>query len=124
MSSPMADPFATIESAQSFVALLAHAVGEAKRELEIDVQRELSLSESRRLDALRVALYNVDKLEAYMNRSGRILNDLRTLRRLLFQERSSPSSPRNASSIAESFAGEAVAAERTRADHPIRSLAI
>jgi hypothetical protein len=39
------------------------------------------------LDALRVAAYNVEKLEFHLNRSSRILNDLRSLRRLLFEER-------------------------------------
>jgi len=62
-------------------------VAEAKRELEGDVQRESASGPSRRLDALRVALYNLDKLELHVNRSQRILNDLRTLRRLLFEER-------------------------------------
>ena len=74
-------------SAHDFVALLAETVAEAKRELESDVQRESASDHSRRLDALRVALYSLDKLELHVNRSQRILNDLRTLRRLLFEER-------------------------------------
>ena len=61
-------------------------MAEAKQELEGDVEREASAS--RRKDALRIALYNVAKLELHMNQSRRILNDLRTLRRLLFEERS------------------------------------
>jgi hypothetical protein len=39
------------------------------------------------VDALRLAVYNLEKLEMHVNRSSRILNDLRTLRRLLFEER-------------------------------------
>jgi len=85
---PSADsPFQSIESAHDFVALLAKTIGETKRELESDIEREAKLKPSRRLDALRVALYNLEKLELNMNRSRRILNDLRTLRRLLFDER-------------------------------------
>jgi hypothetical protein len=83
----MGDQFETLESAYDFVALLAETVNEAKRELEGDVQRESASDHSRRLDALRVALYGLDKLELHVNRSQRILNDLRTLRRLLFDER-------------------------------------
>ncbi len=83
----MEDQFETLESAYDFVALLAETVSEAKRELEGDVQRESASDHSRRLDALRVALYSLDKLELHVNRSQRILNDLRTLRRLLFEER-------------------------------------
>lgn len=79
------EQFESLESAHDFVALLAETVAEAKRELETDLQREAATS--RRLDALRLAAYNIDKLEIHLNRSRRILNDLRTLRRLLFEER-------------------------------------
>jgi hypothetical protein len=85
----MEDQFETLESAHDFVALLAETVAEAKRELERDVQREAA--PSRRLDALRIAAYNVDKLELHLKRSRRILNDLRAVRRLLFEERDSRS---------------------------------
>jgi hypothetical protein len=83
----MEDRFETLESAYDFVALLAETVTEAKRELESDVQRESASNPSRRLDALRIAQYNVGKLELHVNRTKRLLNDLRTLRRLLFEER-------------------------------------
>ena len=82
------DQFKTLESAHDFVGLLAETVSEAKRELEGDVERESVAS--RRQDALRIALYNLAKLELHVNRSRRILNDLRTLRRLLFEERGGP----------------------------------
>jgi hypothetical protein len=88
MKSQTDDPFGTIESAHDFVTLLAATISQAKTELQVDVDRESAKPElSRRVDALRMALYNVEKLEAHLNRSGRILNDLRTLRRLLFEER-------------------------------------
>jgi hypothetical protein len=80
------NPFDSIESAHEFVDLLAATIGDAKREVETDVVRE-EKNPSRRLDALRIALYNLRKLEADVTRSRRALNDLRTLRRLLFEER-------------------------------------
>ncbi len=80
--------FDSIESAHEFVTLLAATVGEAKREVEADIQRESTAESPRRLDALRTALYSMEKLELHMNQSRRILNDLRSLRRLLFEERS------------------------------------
>ena len=80
-------PFDTIESAHAFVALLAKTVKESRLDIEGDVQREAGSTASRRLDALRMALYNLEKLESHMNQSRRILNDLRSLRRLLFEER-------------------------------------
>jgi len=88
--------FETLESAHDFVALLAETVAEAKRELESDVQRESASNSSRRLDALRIALYSLGKLELHVNRTRRILNDLRTLRRLLFEERGRTSATQSA----------------------------
>jgi len=72
------NPFQSIESAYQFVTLLAATVVKARRELEIDIERE-ELTPSRRLNVLRVALFNVKKLEGDINRSRRLLNDLRTL---------------------------------------------
>ena len=80
--------FDSIESAHEFVGLLTAAVIEAKRDIEADVQKESDSKFPRRLEALRLALYNVEKLEFHVNKSHRILNDLRSLRRLLFEERS------------------------------------
>src|SRR5215469_3065365 len=81
------DPFDSIESAHSFLMLLRETVADARQELEMDVHRAPNPDASRRLDALRIAAYNVEKLEFHLNRSSRILNDLRSLRRLLFEER-------------------------------------
>ncbi len=79
--------FDSIESAHEFVALLAESVRQAKQDVEADVQRESTSQFPRRLEALRTALYSMEKLEFHMNKSRRILNDLRSLRRLLFEER-------------------------------------
>ena len=87
MSYKAGSPFDSIESAHEFVALLAETVREAKKDIEADVQRESVSRSPRRLDALRTALYSMEKLELHMNKSRRILNDLRSLRRLLFEER-------------------------------------
>jgi hypothetical protein len=72
--------------------LLAKAVREAKQELEALVEREPASEVSRRMDALRISLYSVSKLEIHMHHSSRILNDLRTLRRLMLAERETTSS--------------------------------
>ena len=80
-------PFDSIESAYDFFRILSDAVAEAKCELEGQIQRESSSKSSRRLDALRIAAYSVEKLVLHINHSRRILNDLRSLRRLLFEER-------------------------------------
>jgi hypothetical protein len=80
--------FDSIESAHEFVGLLTEAVAEAKRDIETDVQMESGSTFPRRLQALRLALYQMEKLEVHMSKSRRILNDLRSLRRLLLEERS------------------------------------
>jgi hypothetical protein len=87
MNGQSQNPFESIESAHDFFRLLSEEVLEAKQELDADLQRELALPSSRRRDALQVASYGLEKLQAHVIRSRRILNDLRSLRRLLFSER-------------------------------------
>jgi hypothetical protein len=80
-------PFESIESAHEFLKLLADTVVEAKRDLEADISAEANAKVSRRVEALRLACYKVDKLEHHLKASTRILNDLRMLRRVLLEER-------------------------------------
>lgn len=79
-----ATAFDTIESAQEFLALLREAVEEAT----LVAQTDSAQAEGRNLDAIRMVLYKLEKLEQHLKVSGRLLNDLRTLRRLLLEERS------------------------------------
>jgi hypothetical protein len=85
------NPFSTIESAQDFVKLLTKAVYDAKQELQVRMEEESGSDGSRRMDALRIALYSLAKLDSHLHQSSRILNDLRTLRRLLLTERGTKS---------------------------------
>jgi hypothetical protein len=82
--------FDNIESAQEYLALLSGALDEAKQTAESDIAREANSPMSRRRDALRLVLYKLEKLEQHIRTSRRLLNDLRTLRRLLLEERSEP----------------------------------
>jgi hypothetical protein len=82
--------FESIESAHEFVMLLAQTVAQAKRDIQGDVAREQKAGASRRLEALRLSIYTLEKLELHVKRSCRALNDLRILRRLLFEERRTP----------------------------------
>ena len=79
-------PFESIEGAQEYMRLLAEAVREARQEVEADIGSQGD-SQQRRLEALRIVSYKLVKLEQHMKASQRILNDLRSLRRLLFEER-------------------------------------
>lgn len=84
------DAFCSIESAQEFLALLAEAIAETKRDVDTDI-REQGTDGSRRIDALKIAAYDLEVLEHHIYRSKRLLNDLRMVRRLLLQERGVPS---------------------------------
>jgi hypothetical protein len=87
MTQPSVNPFETIESAQDFLRVLAETIDEARQEIAADLEREMQSPPSRRRRALQIAAYNLDKLGRHMMRNHRILNDLRSLRRLLFDER-------------------------------------
>jgi len=80
-------PFDNIESAEQFVGLLIEAIKESRR----DVDAEIALAEANRSGrskkALQLVSANLAKLSQHMATSRRILNHLRTLRRLLLQER-------------------------------------
>ena len=80
-------PFDNIESAQEYLALLSQALEEATANAEADILGEANSHTMRRRDALRLVLYNLEKLEQHIKISRRLLNDLRTLRRLLLEER-------------------------------------
>ncbi|MFZ0295149.1 MAG: hypothetical protein WAL52_16185 [Candidatus Sulfotelmatobacter sp.] len=92
--------FDSIESAHEFVGLLSEAIIEAKCDIEADVRRESDSNSPRRQEALRIALYHVEKLLFHMSKSQRILNDLRSIRRLLLEERTGVASSVQAGSIA------------------------
>ena len=83
-------PFDSIEGSHEYVAMLAEALCEARR----DVEAEVAAAENERADRRKMALllvsYNLAKLKLHITSSRRILNDLRTLRRLLLSERGLP----------------------------------
>jgi hypothetical protein len=83
-------PFDSIEGSHEYVALLAEAIDEARREVEAEIaDAERDIAE-RRKEALLLVSYNLAKLNLHITSSRRILNDLRTLRRLLLAERALP----------------------------------
>lgn len=77
-------PFETLESAQQFVELLAEAIQEARRDVDAAIA---SPQPERSLQALQLVAFKLAKLSDHMETSRRLLNDLRTLRRLLLSER-------------------------------------
>jgi uncharacterized membrane protein YccC len=80
-------PFENIENAQEYLSLLAQAVDESRQMVQDDLKAQQDSGSPRPVEALRLILYNLEKLAQHVKISRRILNDLRTLRRLLHQER-------------------------------------
>jgi hypothetical protein len=87
MSHRSETPFDNIESSHEYVTLLAEAIDVALAEVEADIALAGSDGADRRREALQLVLFNMNKLQGHMTSSRRILNDLRTLRRLLLEER-------------------------------------
>ena len=87
MSYTSETPFDNIENSHHYVSLLADAIEEARREVDEEVALSSAEGADRRTEALQIVAYNLAKLSLHIKTSGRILNDLRTLRRLLLAER-------------------------------------
>jgi len=83
-------PFDNIESSHEYVALLAEALDEARREVEAEIALAERESAERRKEALLLVNYSLAKLNMHITASRRLLNNLRTLRRLLLAERGLP----------------------------------
>lgn len=86
-----ATPFDSVEGAHEYLGLLFDAIVDASREVEADIQAAEDPKFPRRLEALRLVLFKLEKLEQHIKSSSRLLNDLRSLRRLLLDERVDPS---------------------------------
>ncbi len=102
------NPFGTIESAQEYMRLLADAVLEAKQDLEADIGADTAPRSSRHVEALRVALFSLNKLEHHVQIVLRGLNDLRSLHRLMWRERSEEPVSNLPSSLVPALGGESL----------------
>jgi len=80
-------PFDNIESARQFVELLIEAIEESRRDVDADITLSEGNHSGRSKKALQLVSVNLGKLSQHMTTSRRILNHLKTLRRLLLRER-------------------------------------
>ena len=87
MYAELAKPFESIESAHEFVALLEESIQEAVEDVRGHLRDAEGASDERQVRALNLALYKLTQLAGQMHKSRRALNDLRSIRRLLFTER-------------------------------------
>jgi len=86
-------PFDNIESAEQFVKLLIEAIDQSRRDVDADIALSDGNRSGRSKKALQLISANLAKLSQHMANSRRILNHLRTLRRLFLQERRLDSTP-------------------------------
>jgi hypothetical protein len=82
-------PFDSIESAHEYMNILAATILEVMGELKQDHEQALREGEERKAKAIELAIYKLKTLGCYVYKSRRALNDLRTLRRLILNERMS-----------------------------------
>lgn len=87
MTTRLQTPFDSVENAQQYVRLLVEAIAEAKNEISEDLDLAAKAKSDRRVQAMQIVQFKLDKLEHHLKTSSRLLNDLRTLRRLLLEER-------------------------------------
>ena len=87
MATKIASPFESIESAHDFIVLLEESIEEALAEVHDDLKAAQHFDDERRAHALQLAIYKMGLLNSHVQKSRRLLNDLRTIRRLLFAER-------------------------------------
>ena len=87
MNHRIESPFQSIENAQHYIRLLIETVKEAKRDIDDEISLATLQMSQRRVEALCVVEYNLEKLQRHLSASGRTLSDLRSLRRLLHDER-------------------------------------
>ena len=70
--------FDSIESAHEFVALVSKVALETKRDIDADIEREMTPTASRRVNALQIVAHKLGTLELHLTQTRRILNDLRS----------------------------------------------
>lgn len=87
MHESLQTPFDSVENAHQYIHLLVETITEAKAEIAADMDSTAAAKLQRRLEALQIVQFKLDKLEHHLKTSSRLLNDLRTLRRLLLEER-------------------------------------
>jgi hypothetical protein len=85
--------FESIESAKQLIELMIEDVKISRKEIDADIAQAEQDNAKRRRDALLVVAHKLNLLSAHLTNSSRILNDLRSLRRLLLTASDAPIKP-------------------------------
>jgi hypothetical protein len=81
-------PFPSIESAYEYVGLLLQAIEETAVDVDEDLGDARQDGSARRREVFQLIAYKLGQLRFHLSASRRLLNDLRTLRRMLEGTRS------------------------------------
>jgi hypothetical protein len=76
-------PFDNVDGAHEYVGLLLETVRQARGEVVQDLDEAQAERATRRVEALQLVAWKLERLEAQLLASRHLLNDLRRLRRLL-----------------------------------------
>ena len=87
MRGALRNPFDSLESTYEYIRLLEEALAESRGTIEEDAVAARADGAQRRLQALQIVSHKLQALNEHMHASRRLLNDLRTLRRMLLAER-------------------------------------
>lgn len=79
--------FDSIESAQDFMKVLADTILDSMKDLNQDQQAAVQEGQPRQAQAIELAIFKLKTLSCHVHKSRIILNDLRTVRRLILNER-------------------------------------
>ena len=86
-------PFSTIESAHEYLTILGEQIGEVMNDVRCEISSATARNQERRTEAWQTVLYTLTKLSFHTANSRRLVNDLRTLRNLLYRTSESESEP-------------------------------
>lgn len=92
-------PFDSIEGSLEYVGMLREAIRKANDQVLKESAIATSVKAGRRLEALRIVTYKLDRLDEHMKASHTLLNELRTLKRLLVGERQSGQTTNEGSAV-------------------------
>ena len=83
MNTPAENQFDSLESAYQYIAVLTQVLEETRADIVIEVGLAVEAAATRRVDALQLVAYKLERLKNHLDGSRRLLNDLRMLRRVL-----------------------------------------
>jgi hypothetical protein len=88
MAGTRSSAFESLESAHEYLELLKQTADDAHAAIQDDIATAMTISGAeRRCDALRLVEHKLHRLQHNLNATLVVVNDLRTLRRLLLDER-------------------------------------